>query len=177
MLDQITKQLRKLIDVIKVEELSYEDSISRELLLLTIFVPKAKRTEVVMLANTFGAVVANIAEETMTLEFTGNSLKINNIIKIIGGIPHKGSGKNRPPGITPGKQCSTKKLLGHPQMDPLVQKAISEAVKKEPFAQEMGMKLVLLEENHSIVEMPYISARMDNLYQRAHGGGHLFPDR
>lgn len=55
-------------------------------------------------------------------------------------------------------------------MDPVVKKAISEAVKKEPFAQEMGMKLVLLEENHSIVEMPYISARMDNLYQRAHGG-------
>lgn len=89
MLDQITKQLRKLIDVIKVEELSYEDSISRELLLLTIFVPKAKRTEVVMLANTFGAVVANIAEETMTLEFTGNSLKINNIIKSLEEYPIK----------------------------------------------------------------------------------------
>ncbi len=81
MLDQVSKQLRKLIDVIKVEELSYEDSISRELLLLTIFVPKEKRPEVIMLANTFSVTVADIATKTMTLEFTGNSLKINNIIK------------------------------------------------------------------------------------------------
>jgi len=83
MLEQVSKQLSKLIDVIKVEELSYEDSVSRELLLLTIFVPKEKRPEVVMLANTFGVTVADIAKETMTLEFTGNSLKINNIIKVL----------------------------------------------------------------------------------------------
>ncbi len=83
MLKQVSKQLQKLIDVIRVEELSYEDSVSRELLLLTIFVPKEKRSDVVMLANTFGATVADIAKETMTLEFTGNSLKINNIIKVL----------------------------------------------------------------------------------------------
>lgn len=89
MLDQVSKQLRKLIDVIKVEELSYEGSVSRELLLLTIFVAKEQRSDVVKLANTFGVVVADIANETMTLEFTGNSLKINNILKVMEGYQIK----------------------------------------------------------------------------------------
>ena len=79
--DQVKKQISKLIDVISVEELSYEDSITRELLLLTILVPPEKRQEVIALTNILGASVADISETAMTLEFTGNSLKINNIIK------------------------------------------------------------------------------------------------
>jgi len=55
-------------------------------------------------------------------------------------------------------------------MDRNVRKAIFDAVKKEPFAQAMKMELVHLAAGHSIVEMPYVSSMMDNLYQRAHGG-------
>ena len=79
--EQVKKQIRKLIDVISVEEFTYEDAITRELLLLTIFVPPEKRHEVIALTNILGASVADISETAMTLEFTGNSLKINNIIK------------------------------------------------------------------------------------------------
>ena len=81
--DQVTKQINKLIDVISVEELTYEDSISRELLLMTIFVPSEKRHEVINAANILGALVADISDTTMTIEFTGNSLKTNNIIKAL----------------------------------------------------------------------------------------------
>lgn len=55
-------------------------------------------------------------------------------------------------------------------MDPIVRQAIFDAVEREPFAQTMNIKLVHLETGHSIVEMPYVSAAMDNMYQRAHGG-------
>lgn len=55
-------------------------------------------------------------------------------------------------------------------MDQIVRQAIFDAVEKEPFAQTMNIKLVHLEAVYSIVEMPYISATMDNMYQRAHGG-------
>ena len=79
--EQVMKQIRKLIDVISVEEFNYEDAITRELLLLTIFVPPEKRHEVITLTNILGASVADISETTMTIEFTGNSLKINNILK------------------------------------------------------------------------------------------------
>lgn len=81
--DQVIKQINKLIDVISVKELTYEDSITRELLLMTIFVSPEKRHEVISMANILGALVADISDTTMTIEFTGNSLKINNIIKAL----------------------------------------------------------------------------------------------
>ena len=87
--EQVMKQIRKLIDVISVEEFTYEDAITRELLLLTIFVPSDKRHEVITLTSILGASVADISETTMTLEFTGNSLKINNIVKSLAGYKIK----------------------------------------------------------------------------------------
>ncbi len=55
-------------------------------------------------------------------------------------------------------------------MDPDVKKAIFEAVKREPFAQALGMKLVDLNDGFSVVEMTYKPELMDNIYQRTHGG-------
>jgi acyl-CoA thioesterase len=55
-------------------------------------------------------------------------------------------------------------------IDPRVKKAIQRAVKTEPFAQALHMELVALERGHSVVEMTYDPAVMDNIYQRAHGG-------
>jgi len=81
--DQVTKQINKLIDVISVEELTYEDAITRELLLMTIFASPEKRHEIISISNILGASVADISKTTMTIEFTGNSLKINNIIKAL----------------------------------------------------------------------------------------------
>jgi acetolactate synthase I/III small subunit len=83
-IEQVSKQIRKLIDVVKVQELSYEGSITRELLLLAIYVSTNKREEVISIANTFGATVVDISEKTMTLEISGNSLKINTIIRALG---------------------------------------------------------------------------------------------
>ncbi len=84
-LDQIIKQINKLIDVISVEELTYEGAITRELLLITIVVPAEQRREVIHTAHLLGATVADIAGDTMTVEFTGNSLKINNLVKALEG--------------------------------------------------------------------------------------------
>jgi acetolactate synthase-1/3 small subunit len=83
--DQISKQIRKLIDVIDVQELTYEGSITRELLVLTIFVPMERRADVIALTNTFGATVVDIADETMTVEISGNALKINTVLRAIEG--------------------------------------------------------------------------------------------
>lgn len=87
--DQISKQIRKLIDVIEVQEFTYEAAITRELLLLTIFVPMERRAEVIGLTNTFGATVVDIADETMTIELSGNALKINTVIRAIEGFKIK----------------------------------------------------------------------------------------
>ncbi|MEW5909790.1 MAG: PaaI family thioesterase [Thermodesulfobacteriota bacterium] len=55
-------------------------------------------------------------------------------------------------------------------MDEPVKKAILERVKTEPFAQALGMELVELDSGFSAVEMTYEPARMNNFYNRAHGG-------
>ena len=55
-------------------------------------------------------------------------------------------------------------------MEQAVKEAIFRAVRNEPFAQALKMKLVELNEGHSAVEMVYDPAAMDNIYARAHGG-------
>lgn len=55
-------------------------------------------------------------------------------------------------------------------MEDKVKQAIAEAVKREPFAQALNMKLVELEDGHSVVEMVYDPRTMDNMNDRTHGG-------
>ena len=55
-------------------------------------------------------------------------------------------------------------------MDETVKKAITQAVKRETFAQALKMELVELEDGYSVVEMVYDPDKMDNIYNRAHGG-------
>ena len=55
-------------------------------------------------------------------------------------------------------------------MDTKLKDAIMRAVKEEPLAQQFDMQLVELETGRSAVEMTYAPARMNNLYDRAHGG-------
>ncbi|MCU0587808.1 MAG: PaaI family thioesterase [Syntrophobacteraceae bacterium] len=55
-------------------------------------------------------------------------------------------------------------------MDPKVKAAIENAVRTEPFARALGMELLELAEDRSLVEMTYIPEQMDNIYGRTHGG-------
>jgi len=55
-------------------------------------------------------------------------------------------------------------------MDPKVKEAIYNAVRTEPFARQLKMELVELEDGYSVVEMIYQPGKMNNIYQRAHGG-------
>jgi acyl-CoA thioesterase len=55
-------------------------------------------------------------------------------------------------------------------MDQKVRNAIFSAVEKEPFAKALGVNLMELELGHSVVEMKFDPATMNNIYKRAHGG-------
>ncbi len=55
-------------------------------------------------------------------------------------------------------------------MDQKVKEAITNAVKRETFAQALNMKLVDLDDGYSVVEMVYTPENMNNMYDRAHGG-------
>jgi acyl-CoA thioesterase len=55
-------------------------------------------------------------------------------------------------------------------MDQKVKKAIEQAVKQEPFARALNMELIELDKGHSVVHMAYEPDKMNNIYDRAHGG-------
>ncbi len=55
-------------------------------------------------------------------------------------------------------------------MDQNVREAIFQAVKKEPFARALNIELIELEKGHSVVQMTYEPEKMNNIYDRAHGG-------
>lgn len=69
-IEQLEKQLNKLIDVIKVKTLRPDELISRELLLIKINVDSSQRSEVITTAKIMGAKVTDISRSTMTLEIS-----------------------------------------------------------------------------------------------------------
>ncbi|OGW82773.1 MAG: acetolactate synthase small subunit [Omnitrophica bacterium GWA2_52_8] len=80
--EQIVKQLNKLIDVIKVEDLSGEDLIDRELVLVKVNADARSRNDILQIVNTFRAKVVDVNPESMTIEVTGGESKIDAIIEL-----------------------------------------------------------------------------------------------
>lgn len=75
-LEQITKQLHKLINVIKIQDLDPADSIDRELVLFKINAPADKRHEIIEIADVFRAKIIDVGRNSLTIEATGSSDKI-----------------------------------------------------------------------------------------------------
>lgn len=75
-LEQITKQLHKLINVIKIQDLDPSESIDRELVLFKINAPAEKRHEIIEIANVFRAKVVDVGRNSLTIEATGAADKI-----------------------------------------------------------------------------------------------------
>ena len=76
-IEQITKQLNKLVNVIKVVDLTYEPFVERELALIKISAPQSARMEIMQIVNIFRAKIIDISPKSMTVEITGNEDKIN----------------------------------------------------------------------------------------------------
>ncbi len=76
-LEQITKQLHKLINVIRITELGGPDAIERELMLIKLAIEADQRAEVAALAEVFRANIVDVAQDTVTIEVTGTSDKLS----------------------------------------------------------------------------------------------------
>jgi len=75
-LEQITKQLHKLINVIKIQDLDPAESIDRELVLFKVNAASEKRHEIIEIANVFRAKVIDVGRNSLTIEATGSPDKI-----------------------------------------------------------------------------------------------------
>jgi len=82
-IEQVTKQLNKLIDVIKVSDVTEKDCIDREMVLVRVAAEREKRDEVLRVAEIFKARVVDVGPKTLTLEVTGAEDKIDAVLRIL----------------------------------------------------------------------------------------------
>jgi acetolactate synthase-1/3 small subunit len=82
-IEQVIKQLHKLIDVIKVTDLTEEGHVEREMVLMRVNAEPANRAEVLRTADIFRAKVVDVTPATFTLEVTGDEQKINAIVELL----------------------------------------------------------------------------------------------
>ncbi|MGZ7117744.1 MAG: acetolactate synthase small subunit [Methanobacterium sp.] len=83
-LEQITKQLNKIIDVIKIRDLDPDKTVKRELCLIKVHSPTERiRSEVIQYVNIFRGRIIDVSPETLTVEITGESDKIEALIDLV----------------------------------------------------------------------------------------------
>jgi acetolactate synthase-1/3 small subunit len=82
-LEQVHKQLNRLIDVIKVTDLSEEPHVDRELVLIKVYAEADMRAEVLRIADIFRAKIVDVTPKTYVLEVTGDEGKIRAVIGLL----------------------------------------------------------------------------------------------
>ena len=82
-LEQVKKQLNRLIDVVKVIDLTGEDIVDRELVLVKLKVDTKNRSEILQVADTFQAKIDDVKKETLVIEVTGDQNKIKSFIEMM----------------------------------------------------------------------------------------------
>jgi acetolactate synthase I/III small subunit len=79
MIEQVTKQLHKLVNVIKVSNLSSEPSVMRELMLVKVKAVSGSRSDIQQIVETFRGKVVDVSPDSMIIEVTGNDDKLEAI--------------------------------------------------------------------------------------------------
>jgi acetolactate synthase I/III small subunit len=82
-LEQVSKQLHKLINVIKVVEQDDENSVARELVLIKVRADAGTRSQVIEAANLFRAKVIDVSTESLVVETTGTPAKIEALLRVL----------------------------------------------------------------------------------------------
>lgn len=82
-IEQLTKQLNKLINVLKVQDITEVPCVERELMLLKVNATSSNRAEIIDLAQIFRARVVDVAEDSLTLEVVGDPGKMVAIVQVL----------------------------------------------------------------------------------------------
>ncbi len=82
-LEQVTKQLNKLVNVLKIVELDSEQSVQREHMLVKVRVDNSTRSQILEAANLFRARVVDVVTDALVIEVTGDTAKINALLKVL----------------------------------------------------------------------------------------------
>ena len=82
-LEQITKQLNKLVNVIKIVEQDEDNSVARELALIKVRADATTRGQVIEAVNLFRAKVVDVSTESLTVEATGTQDKLDALLRVL----------------------------------------------------------------------------------------------
>jgi acetolactate synthase-1/3 small subunit len=82
-LEQVTKQLNKLVEVIKIVELDPDQSVARELVMIKVAATAETRGQVLDIVQLFKASVIDVAADAVTIQVIGNAAKIADVLKVL----------------------------------------------------------------------------------------------
>ena len=82
-IDQVTKQLHKLVNVIKIRDMEPDGTVAREMALFRINASVENRAEIMQFAEIFGANIVDVSRRTLTIEVTGSQEKIDSFERMV----------------------------------------------------------------------------------------------
>lgn len=86
MVEQVRKQVDKLVDVVKVSDITGDSITVRELALIKVRATSATRSEIIEIADIFRANIVDVASGSLTIEITGDEDKIDSMLKLLHGF-------------------------------------------------------------------------------------------
>ena len=86
MVEQVRKQLDKLVDTIKVSDITGEDMVARELALIKVKATSSTRSEIMQIVDIFRANIVDVASDSLTVEVTGDEEKIDSLLSLLRGF-------------------------------------------------------------------------------------------
>lgn len=81
--EQVIKQLYKIVEVIKVSDLSFDEKVIRELALVKIKANKANRSEIMQMVDIFRGKIVDVGHDTVMVEITGDNTKIDSFLDLV----------------------------------------------------------------------------------------------
>ena len=97
-LEQITKQLYKLINVVKISELDPRDSVERELMLVTLRADMTSRSPIIELVNLFEGRVVDVGHDELTVSLDGTPDRLDDVEELLRPVRHRRAAAHRPGG-------------------------------------------------------------------------------
>ena len=86
MVEQVRKQVDKLVDVVKVSDITGDNITVRELALIKVRATSATRSEIIEIADIFRANIVDVASDSLTIEITGDEDKVDSMLKLLRGF-------------------------------------------------------------------------------------------
>lgn len=86
MVEQVRKQLDKIVEVVKVSDITGDDIIARELALIKVRATSSTRSEIIQVVDIFRASIVDVAPDSVTIEVTGDEEKVDSLFNLLRGF-------------------------------------------------------------------------------------------